>query len=358
MRAFAYRETCELVLEERPQPHPGDGEVVLRMDACAICGTDLRIASGAHAAYRDGTGRVPGHEVVGTVAEVGRGAKAVVGEQVFVAPNYGCNQCRWCGRGQVNLCAEPRAIGITEDGGFSEYLLLPSSLVAQGNLLPAGGTGNAGAVALAEPLACALRGSRACHITEGDVVVVYGAGPVGLMHVALARLAGATVVVCSRNPDRRRRALAWGAASTHGSDPGELRAALDTLGASRGADAVIVAAPAPLAQCQAIELAAPGGRVNFFAGLPRDCSTAQLDTNLIHYKELIITGTTASTNAECREALSLILSGQVDTRSLIDAAFGLASARKAFELAQSGRVMKVVIESAARSGACGAGRPE
>ena len=351
MRVLAYREPGALVLEERPLPHPGDGEAVLRVEACAICGTDLRIASGAHAAYDHGAGRIPGHELAGTIVEAGRGARAVPGERVFVAPNYGCGQCRWCRGGKVNLCVKPRAIGITEDGGFSEYLLLPSDLVAQGNLLPAGSTAGAGAVALAEPLACALRGSRVCRIAEGDVVLVYGAGPVGLMHVALARLAGASVVVCSRNSERLKRALAWGATSTHGSDPGELRAALAAAGACGGADVVIVAAPAPLAQRQAIEMAAPGGRVNFFAGLPRGRSTAELDTNLIHYRELLVTGTTASTNAECREALSLILDGRIDVGSLIDATFGLGSARDAFELARSGRAMKVVIGAGARCGA-------
>lgn len=351
MRVLAYREPGALVLEERPLPHPGDGEAVLRVDACAVCGTDLRIASGAHAAYRHGAGRIPGHELAGTIAEAGQGARAVPGERVFVAPNYGCGRCRWCAGGQVNLCVKARAIGITEDGGFSEYLLLPGDLVAQGNLLPTGGTADARAMALAEPLACALRGSRVCRIAEGDVVLVYGAGPVGLMHVALARLAGASVVVCSSNPERRSRALSWGAVSAHGGDPGELRTALDAAGASAGADAVIVAAPAPLVQRQAIEMAAPGGRVNFFAGLPRGRSAVELDTNLVHYKELIVTGTTASTNAACREALSLILDGQVDTGSLIDATFGLGSARDAFELARSGRAMKVVIEPGAHSGA-------
>ncbi|MGP8209331.1 MAG: alcohol dehydrogenase catalytic domain-containing protein [Acidimicrobiales bacterium] len=368
MKVLAYRGPGSLVVEERPEPHPGRGEALLKVDACSICGTDVRIANGSHRAYADALGRVPGHEIVGTVVEVGEGAPAATGENVFVAPNYGCGHCAACLLGQVNMCEQPRGIGITEDGGFAEYLLLPKDLVDQGNLLPFNASANAGAsasasagaspgtgegtsvgldvgaVALAEPLACALRGSRACRIGAGDVVLVYGAGPVGLFHLALARLAGAgAVVVCEPNPERRRRALSWGATSAHDADFDELRAALASAGAPNGANAVIVAAPVPAAQAQALELAGPWGRVNFFAGLARGHSRVELDTNLVHYKELVVTGTSASTNEECRAALDLIVGGRVDAGSLVEARFDLASGAAAFELAASGKAMKVLV---------------
>ncbi|MGO9334331.1 MAG: alcohol dehydrogenase catalytic domain-containing protein [Acidimicrobiales bacterium] len=345
MKALAYRGPGLLELEERRRPHARKGEVLLHVDACSICGTDLRIAAGAHRAYANASGRIPGHEIAGTVVEVGAGVSAALGNRVFVAPNYGCAHCRACRRGQVNLCENLRAVGITEDGAFAEYLLLHGELVAQGNVLVVVGTADPGVVALAEPLACALRGSRACHITEGDVVLVYGAGPMGLLHVTLAKLAGASaVVVCEPNPERRRRAVEWGAASAHDADHDELRAALEDSGARSGADVVIVAAPVPDAQRQALELTAACGRVNLFAGLPRGGPGVELDTNLIHYKELVVTGTTASTNESCREALELILGGRVDIAPLIDVRLDLTSAQEAFELAGSGRVLKVVIE--------------
>ena len=345
MKVLAYRGAGQLEVEERPEPHAGDGEAVVRVEACSICGTDLRIAAGAHRLYADALGRVPGHEIVGTVVEAGAGAGTPIGARVFVAPNYGCGHCRGCRRNLVNLCDNFRAIGITEDGGFAEYVRLNREVVSQGNLMPVGGDGPAppdpGALALAEPLACALRGSQACQIGEGDVVLIYGAGPIGLIHARLARLAGAaTVVVCEPNPDRRRRALDWGATSAHGHDVNELRAALGP----QGADAVIVAAPVGAAQREALEFAGTGGRVNFFAGLPRGGPGVELDTNLVHYKELVVTGTTASTNASCQAALELITSGRVATGPLIDKRFDLSSAVEAFELAGSGRAMKVVIE--------------
>jgi len=335
MRALAYRGPDGLVLEERPQPRPEEGEVVVHVDACSICGTDLRIAAGTHRAFADANGRIPGHEIAATVVEPGEDADVESGTRVFVAPNYGCGACRACLRGDVNLCARTRAIGITDDGGFAEFLRLPRELVEQGNLLAIRDGADPGAVAIVEPLACALRGSRACRIGDGDLVIVFGAGPVGLFHVALARLAGAgDVLVAEPNPERRERALAWGATAAYA----------DAAGLQAGADVVIVAAPVAAAQQLALELAGPGGRVNLFAGLPRDRSRVELDTNLVHYKELVVTGTTASTNVECRDALDLVLDGTIDTASLIGARFDLGSAGDAFELAASGRALKVVIE--------------
>lgn len=335
MRVLAYRGPRSLVVEERPTPEAAAGEVVLRVDACSICGTDLRIFAGAHRAFAEPTGKVPGHEIVGTVVQAGTGADAREGARFFVAPNYGCGRCRACVRGDVNLCDTPRSLGITDDGGFAELLRLPRELVEQGNLLPLADDVDAGAAAIAEPLACALRGSRACEIATGDTVIVFGAGPIGLFHVALARIAGASdVLVCEPNPERRERALAWGATGGYASGaevPG-------------GADVVIVAVAAPAVQQRALELAGNRGRINFFAGLPRDGSRVELDTNLIHYKELIVTGTTASTNVECRDALDLILSKDIDTASMIGDRFDLASAGDAFSAAASGNSLKVIIE--------------
>jgi L-iditol 2-dehydrogenase len=338
VRALVYHGPDDLRVEDRPDREPGPGEALLRVEACGICGTDLRIASGSHRAYPDGTVRVPGHEIAGTVAAVGDGVALEVGAAAFVAPNVGCGRCRACRAGRVNLCRTPRALGITDDGGFAEYVFLDEPLVSQGNVLIVEDGRDMAALAVVEPLACALRGSKACRIAEGDLVVVVGAGPVGLMHLQLARLSGpAQVIVSEPSAPRRAEAERFGADAVV--EPGELAEAVGD-----GADVIITAAPAPAAQQQALELAAPGGRINFFGGLPRDRSRVELDTNLIHYRELIVTGTTANTNADCREALDLVLSGQVDTAALIGERKPLDGAEDAFAAARSGELLKVVIE--------------
>jgi L-iditol 2-dehydrogenase len=243
----------------------------------------------------------------------------------------------------VNLCVRPEAVGISMDGGLADQLLLPANLVAQGNVLPVPETADLRAVALAEPLACVLRGSEACEIRAGDLVVIVGAGPVGLMHLLVARLADpSAVIVSQRSEERRRLALEYGADEAVG--PDGLAATVMDVSGGRGADVVIVAAPAAEAQRQALEIAAPAARINFFGGLPRGKSVVELDTNLIHYKELVVTGTTANTTEDCRRALGLVLGGSIDTAALISRSYRLAQADEALAAAGSGEALKVVIE--------------
>ena len=344
MRTYVYHGPGNLRLEERPTPRPRHGEALLRVDACGICGTDLRIASGDHRAYPLGTVRVPGHEIAGAVVEGGRGTGLVEGTRAFVAPNIGCGQCAQCRADRANLCAHPQALGITRDGGFAEYVLLPEPLIVQGNVLPTALT-DPGAIALVEPLACVLRGVRALDIRQGALVLIYGAGPIGLLFLRLARLRGAgTVVVVQRSAERRALATARGA--DHAVDPatGDLPGLVQELSDGRGADAVVVAVPSPEAQAEAVTLAAPGGRVNLFGGLPRDRSRVTFDTNLIHYKELIVTGTTANTTADCRAALDLVEAGAVDTAALITHRYPLERGAAALAAARSGQGLKVVLE--------------
>jgi L-iditol 2-dehydrogenase len=346
VNALVYRGPDDLRLERRARPEPAAGEVLVRVEACGICGTDLRIAAGRHRAYGDGTCRVPGHEIAGTIAAVGDGAPGREGDRVFVAPNVGCGRCRQCRDGRLNLCVRPQALGITRDGAFAEFVLVPAEAVAQGNLLPVPPDADAAGLSLIEPLACVLRGQRPLVISPPDVVLIAGAGPIGLMHLAVARVREPALVVVSEPAEERRaQAAARGADVVVDPATDDLASVLaEHSEDGRGADVVITAAPAAAAQRQAVELAAAGGRINFFGGLPRDAATVELDTNLIHYKELLVTGTTANTTADCQEALELVKSGGVDTDALVSERFRLDEAPAAFAAAASGRALKVVVE--------------
>jgi L-iditol 2-dehydrogenase len=345
MKALVYHGPDDLRLEDRPEPEPGPGEAVLRVGACGICGTDLRIASGSHRAYPPGTVRVPGHEIAGSIVAAGDGADVPVGEPAFVAPNVGCVQCPQCRAGRVNLCESPQAVGITIDGAMAEYVLLPASLISQGNVLGAPHGLDSAAVAMVEPLACVLRGSHAVAIGVGDLVLINGAGPIGLLHLKVAKLRSPSAVIVSEpSAERREQARSWGA--DHVIDPitEDLPAFIANISGGRGADAIVVAAPSSLAQEQSLDLAAPGGRINFFGGLPSGRSHITIDSNPIHYKELIVTGTTANSTADCREALDIVASGAIDTLPLVSDRFPLEAGRDAFMAATSGKSLKVVLE--------------
>ena len=346
MLAAVYYGPHDLRIKELPIPEIGHGEVLLRVISTGICGTDLRIYHGFHRKYPPGTVRIPGHEVVGEVVKVGGQVDEInAGEMVFLAPNLGCGHCRQCTSGRNNLCADYEAPGITFDGSFAEYLLIPEAAIRQGNLIPIDKNVDPAAAAMIEPFACVLRGQDALWIQPGESVLVVGAGPIGIMHILLARLRGAGKVFVSEvNPQRLMQAQDFDVDRAINPKEENLPAIIAEETMGRGVDVVIVAAPAPRAQEQAVELAAIGGRINFFGGLPKDTPMITLDSNLVHYKELIVTGTTACSTDDCRRAAEIVNTGRIDLSELIGARFPLKEAVAAFQVMEKGEALKVILE--------------
>lgn len=345
MLAAVYHRAYDLRVEEVALPGVASGEILVRVMSASICGTDLRIYHGAHRMFPEGTVRIPGHEVVGEIAALGDGVSGyTTGQRVFIAPNWGCGHCRQCVTGNSNRCAAYGAIGVTRDGGFAEYVHVPAPAVTQGCVMPVSASVDAAEAALIEPFACVLRGQDALRIQPGEVVLVMGAGPIGQMHVRLARLRGAGRILVSE-PNELRREQIRDAGADRVVDPTQedLAAVVAAESAGSGADAVIVAAPAHTAQEQALRLAGIGGRINFFGGLPKDKPIIQFDSNLVHYKELVITGTTACSTADCRRAADIVSSRRVDLSSLVSRRFPLARAVEAFAAAEDGTSLKVVL---------------
>jgi L-iditol 2-dehydrogenase len=198
-------------------------------------------------------------------------------------------------------------------------------------------------LALTEPFACVLRGQNAVNVRVGDVVVVVGAGPIGVMHIMLAKLRGAAkVIACELNPARLEQTKAFGA--DYAVTPDALAPLVKEITNGDGADVVITAAPAHKAQEAALEIAGIGGRINYFGGLPKDRPTITFDSNVVHYKELVVTGTTACSTKDCRDAAAIVASGRIDLASLASARFPLAEANAAFAAAQEGKALKIVLE--------------
>jgi L-iditol 2-dehydrogenase len=257
----------------------------------------------------------------------------------------GCGVCTQCVAGWTNLCADYTAFGISLDGAFSEYMLVTADAIRQGNIVPIPDHIPFSVAALAEPLSCCFNGQEAVNLGCDDVVLIVGAGPIGIMHLLLARLSGARAVIVSElSETRRRQAEAHGADVVVNPQQENLQEAVLAASSGEGASVVIVAAPAPRAQEQSLDLAARRGRINFFGGLPKDNPNIQFNSNLVHYKQLIVTGTTGSNVRQYRASMNLIAAGRIGLDSLIGAQLPIGRILEGIERSKAGEEMRILVD--------------
>jgi len=346
MKAAVYHGPNDIRFEDVPVPDLGPSEIIIKVLNANICGTDLRILHGGHRLYPEGTIRIPGHEVVGEISGVGEGIeKYKIGDRVFIAPNMGEDDSRETISGNNNLETKFKAFGINLDGAFAEYMLVPAEAVRQGNVMTVDPGQDSAVAALIEPLACVVRGQNAVNVRSGDIVLVMGAGPIGILHLLLARARGAAKVIVSEPIENRRsQAASLGADLVVDPTSEDLGEIIKEHSNGRGADVIIVAAPSKIAQESAINIAAVGGRINLFGGLPKDDPTIRFDSNAVHYKELIVTGTTACSTMDCLQAAELVNAEVMDLTPLITSRFKLSEIEDAFKAAADGTNLRVSIE--------------
>lgn len=346
MLAAVYHGIDDLRLEERDVPPIGEEEALLRVRAASICATDLRILGAGHFKIPEGTTRVLGHEFAGEVAAVGaRVIGLAVGMRIALAPNIGCGVCEQCIQGRNHLCPNYEAFGITLDGAFAEYMRVPAAAIRQGNIVEIPEDLPFDQAALNEPLSCCYNGFLACRVQLGDIVLIVGAGPIGLMHLLLARSGGASQVIVSEvDAERGAQAREFGADIVVNPAEEDLFARLNKETRGHRADVVIVAAPVHQAQEQALELAAVQGRINYFGGLPKGKETIAFNSNRVHYRQLVVTGTTGSSIHQYRQTMSLLASRRIDSGRFISTRYQLHDIHAAFRHARSRQALKIVVE--------------
>ena len=347
MKALRFYAPGDVRLEDVPEPVAGPDEVKIRVRNCSTCGTDVKIRNNGHPNITRVT--TMGHEIAGEVVEVGAEALGgfQVGDRVQVIAAVPCGECHECRKGWMAVCENQTSIGYQYDGGFAEYMIVPAAVLKVDGLnhIPEGvGFDEASA---AEPFACAINAQEQIGIEEGDFVVVFGAGPIGAMHVRIARgvhKAG-TIVLVDINAER----LKMTADAVHpdltidGSRVNVVDEVLRLTG-GRGADVVITATPANITQEQAVAMAARNGRISFFGGLPKNNPTIALDSNLVHYRQLHIHGANGSAPEHHKAALAYIASGQIPVRDLITRHVPLEEALDALDIVAKGEAIKVTVE--------------
>lgn len=346
MLAAVYSGIGKIECREVKKPEVNEKEVLVKVKAAAICGTDLRIYKTGHFKIKEGEEIILGHEFAGEILEVGSEVERYKeGMRVGVAPNIGCGMCRYCRMGKTHLCPDYDAFGINLDGGFAEFIKIHNKALQQGNLIAFDvGTTFEEAV-LAEPLACCYSAYISVATHPGDSVLIVGAGPMGALHLQLSKLAGASKIMIADIAESRLKLIEnFEPDILINTEKEDLLEAVMRNTGGMGADVVITSCAAPEIQNLSVKLTAKLGRINLFGGLPKGRENVELNTNLIHYNGLIVTGTTGASLADYELSINLIVNKKIDTGSIISKRFNLYQIREAFEYAMSGSGLKTIIE--------------
>jgi L-iditol 2-dehydrogenase len=343
LAAYMYGKN-DLRLKEVDKPQTGENEVLIKVKSAAICGTDVRMLQNGYKGITPDSPRILGHELSGVIDAVGKNVVMYrEGMRVTVAPNMGCGICNACVRGEGHLCRDYKALGINIDGGFAEYVIVPEAAVRQGNIVELKDNVSFEEAAINEALSCVYNGFDRCDIRPGDTVLIIGAGPIGIMHAKLARLAGASKVMINDISNERLQVCRNIDKGFTTLESEGLKENVMNLTSNEGVNICITACPAPQAQILALELIAVNGRINFFGGLPADKQEVTLNTNLIHYRMPIVTGSTRASILQFRKTLEFISAGILDVNDLISQRIPLRNIHKGFEYAESAKGLKNVI---------------
>lgn len=311
MKAVRLEAVGSIALRDIPKPAPGPDDLLVRIEACGVCGTDRHLFHGEFPCRPPVT---PGHEFSGIIEAVGAGVSGFsVGERVTGDPNIACGKCGHCHAGRINLCRNLNAIGIHRDGGFADYVVLPQKQAFRlpANLKPTHG-------AFCEPLACCLHGVDLAEIRPGSSVAVLGGGVIGLLMVQLARLAGAsTVILSTRQASRRALAEELGATATVDPGAGDV---VDAISGSKGmvpggVDVVLECAGVRDTVEQSMQIAKAGGTVVIVGVVPQGMKVEIEPFDLL-FRELKVLGSFLNPFTHGRAA-QLIASGAIEIDRLI-----------------------------------------
>lgn len=343
MKAVVLTGIGELIYKEVPDPVLNDNSFIIKVEACAICGSDIRSYHYGHPRIK--YPHILGHEFSGTIIAVGKGIKEFkTGERVAVAPGIPCCECCICARGLYNMCKNRPVIGIDYPGAFAEKLLIPHKAIEAGCIVKLQDYVSFAEASLAEPLTACINGQEVLNISKGDIVVIIGAGPIGCLHAALAKIKGASKIILIDISDSRLKLaniLSIDVLVNSKRDDAVKRVMKETN--EEGASSVIVACCSAEAQRQALEMCGRKGRISFFAGLPKDNPYVTLNANLIHYKEIAIYGANGSTPKQYHLAQQLIAEHKIEVKKLISQYLPLEKIINGIEMIEKGEALKVIL---------------
>ena len=342
MKAIQLLEKDRIELRDIPKPEIAENEILMRVRAASICGTDIRMWKNGYKNVTPETPLTLGHEFAGEIAEVGAKIKGYhVGQRVAVAPNIGCGICDLCVSGNTHLCKTYDAFGISIPGGFAEYVTIPWHAIAQGNVAPLDEDISYQEAALVEPLSCVYNGQKLLDIRAGDDVLVIGLGPIGIMHIMTAKLFGAGKIFATDLSEERMEKAKELIPDIH-LIKGDVLEGFRQYGIE-GVDVCIIAAPAAAAQAQSLYYMNMNGKILYFGGLPKDRENVTINTNLIHYNQLQIQGCTKQSISEYRLCAKLVNDKRIPLGLIMSDTYDITDFQTAFENAAAAKGLKHVI---------------
>ncbi|MCM8764157.1 MAG: zinc-dependent dehydrogenase [Candidatus Omnitrophica bacterium] len=345
MKAAIFHGPEKIEVTEWKKPVCLDEEILIKVEYCAICGTDVRTFFHGHKKVIPPA--IIGHEITGEVVEVGKNIKGLLkkGDRITPVTSIGCGHCRLCSKGLYNLCPDTKALGYFYPGGFAEYMIIPDMAVKQKAWVVLPDNISLLEGSLIEPLSCVINAQNYLAIRPGDSVVIYGGGPIGFMHAILARASGAEKIIMVDPAYERLEKFASLFSDLILINPlaentvEKIKSITDGF----GADVIITACPAKQAQVESFRIAAPRSRISFFGGLPKDDSVISIDSNLIHYYEISVFGAFASNRVDYQKAVDLISSRKIDPSRFITEVISLKDIERGIRMVKDGSVLKVVV---------------
>lgn len=345
MKAIRYYAPQDIQIVDVPVPEMEYGGLLVKVDACAVCGSDLKT-------YNVGNPRMKppitmGHEFTGTIADVSKGVSGFEnGERVVMATSISCGNCLYCQNGWSNLCVQLEPMGFFYNGGMAEYVAIPAKGVKNGHVVKVPKYIQPEYAALAEPLSCAVNSVQRSNVKKGDFVLIMGAGPMAIMNALAAREFGASKIVMTElNPIRLEQAAQFNIDRLINPATENLEKIIKEESCGYGADVVIVAAPASQPQEEALKLVRKRGTVCLFASLPAGMSNLNLDSRLIHYNEIQVTGSSDSTAMDVQKAVRMLSTPEFPAQKIASHIMKLDDIKGAFLLMVTGEALRVILKT-------------
>jgi len=342
VKAAVFEGIETIVVRDIAVPAVEDDGMLVRVESCGICGGDIR---NFHTGLRYGVDKqVMGHEVAGTVEETGRNVtRFKKGDRVALAPDVSCGECFYCKRGLVNLCVDHKMLGTNWPGGFAQFVYLPGIVMRRGFVESIPENLSFDEAALAEPASSVVACQARNNVGLGDTVVIIGDGPIGCLHVEVARARGASRIIMvglmrldsvpQFSPDYIINAGAQ--------DPVE---EVKKITGGWGADIAICANPVAKTQQQAVDMVRKRGRVVLFGGVSKKDPMTTLNSNTIHYNELTIVGAFSYPATGLADALAVIAAGKISAKKYVTETVTLDRIPQGMALAEQGKALKVVVK--------------